>query len=343
MRLFARWTSWLVLPCVLMLRSAGAADGPIRVGIIGLDTSHVTAFTNGFKKAGEGSELAGVQVVAAYPGGSPDVDASRTRIAGFTQKLKDGGVEIVDSVEALLPKVDAILLESCDGRPHLKQARIVFAANEHAKHKLPMFIDKPIAASLADVLEIFRLAEASGTPCFTSSSLRYDPAIVALHDSEKYGSILGCDANSPCALEPHHPDLFWYGIHGVETLFTVMGPGCETVSCAATKETHFATGVWKDGRIGTFRGLRAGKEGYGVFVYGTKANGPCEPVKAGYDPLLAQIAKFFRTGKPPVSAAETIELVAFMQAASDSLQHHGEAIKISDVIAAARQENEHRK
>jgi predicted dehydrogenase len=309
---------------------------PMRVGIIGLDTSHVVAFTTAIQKAEAGSPLADLRVVAAYPGGSPDVEASATRVEGFTKTLREAGVEIVDSIDALLPKVDAVFLESVDGRPHLEQARPLFAANKTAQGKKPLFIDKPIAASLADTLEIFRLAEESGTPCFSSSSLRYYSGIAAVKGEGKFGDVVGCLAYGPCSLEPHHPDLFWYGIHGVEILFTIMGTGCRSVTCSATEGTHVVTGVWSDGRIGTFRGVRDGKAGYGAFVFGTKAAGPTDSGSGGYVPLLNEITKFFRTGKPPVSAAETTELVAFMQAADESKRQGGKSVLLADVMQQAR-------
>ena len=190
-------------------------------------------------------------MVAGYPGGSPDVQSSASRVKGYTDTLRDKyGVEIVDSIETLCQKVDGVLLESVDGRPHLAQVRPVIAA------KKPVFIDKPMAGSLADVLEIFRLAKESNVPCWSSSSLRFAPSVVAMGTSEAVGKVLGCEAFSPCSLEPHHPDLYWYGVHGVEILFTIMGPGCETVQRAQTTNYELVVGVWKDGRIGTYRGLQ---------------------------------------------------------------------------------------
>jgi predicted dehydrogenase len=321
--------------------SPAVAAEPLKVGIIGLDTSHVTAFTGAFHKAKEDSPLYGVRVVAAYPAGSKDVESSYTRLEGFTKALRDQGVEMVDSVEAMLPKVDAILLESVDGRPHLAQAKPIFAANKGSSKKIPVFIDKPIAASLKDTLEIFRLAEESGTPVFSTSSLRYYSDIASVHDEEKrFGDVLGCLAYGPCSLEEHHPDLFWYGIHGVEILFTIMGPGCESVTCTATKDTHVATGVWSDGRIATFRGIRSGKSGYGAMVFGTKGTGLTEDAthkrSGGYGPMLEEITKFFRGGEPPVAAATTINLIAFMEAADESLKQGGKSVKIADVMEKAR-------
>jgi predicted dehydrogenase len=326
----------------LVTAAPRAAEGaePLKVGIIGLDTSHVAAFTGAFHKAKEDSPLYGVRVVAAYPAGSKDVESSYTRLDGFIETLKKQDVEMVDSVEALLPKVDAILLESVDGRPHLAQAKPIFAANKASQKKIPVFIDKPIAASLADTLEIFRLANESGTPVFSTSSLRYYSDIASVNDDEKrFGDVLGCVAYGPCSLEEHHPDLFWYGIHGVEVMFTIMGPGCESVSCTATKDTHVATGVWSGGRVATFRGIRSGKSGYGAIVFGTKGVGPTEDAahvrKGGYEPMLVEIVKFFRGGEPPVAAATTINLVAFMEAASESLKQGGKTVTIAEVMKKA--------
>ncbi len=308
-----------------------ADDKPqTRVGIIGLDTSHVVAFTKVLNNPKAEGDLAGFQVVAAYPGGSPDVASSRDRIEGFTKQLRDDlGVEIVESVDALIEKVDVVLLESVDGRPHLKQVEPVLKA-----HK-PVFVDKPAAGSLADVVRIFELAEKYGTPCFSSSSLRYSPTIQALRTDPKLGDLTGCDAYGPCSLEEHHPDLFWYGIHGVETLFTVMGTGCETVSRTQTEGTELVTGTWNDGRVGTFRGIRKGKLDYGALAFGTKGI-LLGQGSGGYEPLVVEICRFFRSGKPPVSAAETIEIYTFMEAADESKRQGGKPVKMADVLEKAR-------
>ena len=303
---------------------------PLRAGIIGLDTSHVIAFTQLLNAPQPKPELAGVRVVAAYPGGSADIPASRERMAGYTQALRDKfGVAIVGSIDDLLSRIDVVLLESVDGRPHLEQARPVFRARK------PVFIDKPVAGSLADAIAIFELARESGTPCFSSSSLRFSPGIAGMRNSAKVGDVLGCDAYGPCTLEEHHPDLFWYGVHGVEALFTIMGTGCERVSRVQTEGSELATGVWKGGRIGTFRGLRQGHHDYGATVFGTKGIAPAGGY-GGYEPLVVEIVKFFKTGKPPVSAQETLEVFAFMEAADLSKSQGGEPVEIETVMAKAR-------
>jgi predicted dehydrogenase len=322
----------LVAVCLLAcLSPLGAAEpAPLRAGIIGLDTSHVEAFTRILNNAKDGL-LSRVRVVAAYPGGSKDVPASADRLKGFTRTLRDEfKVEIVDSIDALLPKVDVVFLESVDGRPHLEQARPVLKARKR------LFIDKPVAGSLADAVEIYRLAKEYDTPVFSSSSLRFSPGIRNMRDNPKVGDVLGCSAFGPCALEPHHPDLFWYGIHGVEALFTIMGPGCVSVTRVHTKDTDFVTGTWKDGRVGTFRGIRGGKADYGAMVFGSKGIAPSGGY-GGYEPLVVEICKFFETGKPPVSAEETLEIFAFMEAADESKRRDGTPVTLDSVLAKARE------
>ncbi len=326
---------WLLLGCLVLALSFAPARAddpkPLRIGIIGCDTSHVPAFTQEFNRPDAPDELRGLRVVAAYPGGSPDVASSRDRVEGFTEQLRGQGIEIVDSIESLLAKCDAVLLESVDGRPHLAQARLVFQA------KKPIFIDKPAAGSLADVIAIYRLAEEHGIPCFSSSSLRFSPGILGMRSNDQVGSVLGVDAWSPCSLEEHHPDLFWYGVHGVEILFTIMGTGCESVTRVQTEGCELVVGRWRDGRVGTFRGLRAGTTGYGATVFGAKGIAQAGPYE-GYKPLVLEIGKFFRTGQPPVSAEETIEMFAFMEAADESKRQGGVPVKLDEVLAKARLE-----
>jgi hypothetical protein len=317
----------VVVGCLIHV-AAGAEEGKsFRIGMIGLDTSHVTAFT---KIINEHEKDLGCKVVAGYPGGSPDIEDSASRVQQFTTEMKDQfGVEIVGTIEELCQKVDGVMLESVDGRPHLEQVRPVIAA------KKPVFIDKPMAASLAHVIEIFRLAKEAGVPCWSSSSFRFAPGVAGMKNREEVGDILGCDAYSPCSLEPHHPDLYWYGVHGVEILFTIMGTGCESVQRTQTDGYELVVGVWKGGRIGTFRGLRAGKLDYGARVYGTKAiarTGNNE----GYEPLIQEVAKFFKTGQAPVPPEETLEVFAFMTAADESKAQNGARVALASVLEKAQ-------
>lgn len=326
---------WLLLAASYLLpanRAGFAADGPslpLKAGIIGCD-AHALAWTRILNDPKASGELADMVVVAAYPGGSPDIPQSMKLLKGQVEPMVELGVEMVDSIPDLLKKVDVIMLLSIDGRKHLEEARPVFAAGT------PVFIDKPIAGSLADAIAIFRLATKHNVPCFSSSALRFAKRTIDIRQDPKLGELVGCDQFAPCPLEPHHPDFFWYGIHGVEPLFTIMGTGCVSVVRVHTEGNDVAVGVWNDGRIGTFRGIRQGRRGYGSTVFGTKGNMPGGTFD-GYEPLIVEIVKFFKTGKPPVGAAETLEIFAFMAAADESKRQGGQPVTLESVMKKARQ------
>lgn len=295
-----------------------------RIGIIGLDTSHSTnimQLLNGEKKF---SGADGYRVVAAYPYGSREIKSSYERIPTYIKEAEGLGVEIVDSISALLKKTDVILLETNDGKPRLAQAMEVIRSGK------AVFIDKPVAATFKDVVAIFRAAEKNKVPVFSSSSLRYTPQIDLLLSGEKTGKITGADTYSPCPLQPGHIDLSWYGIHGIEPLFTLMGAGCKEVKRIYSPDTDMVVGKWKDNRIGSFRGLRSGAEDYGGTAFGEKGIAPVGTF-AGYEGLLAKIIHFFNTGVSPVPAKETLEIYAFMEAADWSRQRGGAAVTLNEV------------
>lgn len=305
---------------------------PIRVGMIGLDTSHCIAFAKLLNETENPKHVPGCRLTVVYPKGSPDIESSVSRVPGYTEQITKLGVEVVHDLEKMIQQVDAVLLETNDGRPHLEQVIPVLKAGK------PCFIDKPIAGSLADCIAIFQLAKHYQTPVFSSSSLRYGKNTQAVR-AGSIGDVTGASTWSPCSLEATHPDLYWYGIHGVESLFTVMGPGVETVVRTQTDHFELVTGTWSDGRIGTFRGIRSGKSGYGGTAFGTKGIAEIGSYN-GYDPLLVEIVNFFKSGQVPVSPEETTDIYAFMEAADESKRQGVKPVKISDVIARATAEAE---
>ncbi|MBI4659951.1 MAG: Gfo/Idh/MocA family oxidoreductase [Verrucomicrobia bacterium] len=297
--------------------------------MIGLDTSHVPAFAkifNGLKATGD---LAAIKVVAGYPGGT-DIPASRDRVKGFTEQLRGMGIEIVETIPQLLEKVDVVLIESVDGRIHLQEAIPVIKAGK------PLFIDKPIAGSLADAIAIFELAKKHGVPCFSSSSLRFG-GVQELLKNEKLGSIAGAITWGSCTYQEGTPDMFFYGIHGIEPLYVLMGTGCESVTRIQTKDTDVVSGVWKDGRVGTYRGIRRNNAASGAVAFGSKAIVPAGR-GGGYEELCIEIGRFFKSGKPPVLPQETIEIFAFMEAADESKRQGGAPVSLASVMAKAKTE-----
>jgi predicted dehydrogenase len=318
----------LTLAAGVLTGSLSAAD--LRIGIIGTDTSHVPAFARTFNDPTYAGHLKGARVTVAFKGGSPDIESSRTRVDGFAQQIAEKyGVKIVSTIQELVEQVDAVMIESVDGRAHLEQAKAVFPSRK------PLFIDKPIGGSLGDAMEIIRLARELNVPVFSSSSLRYKLSLEKLKKAP-YGEIRGVLSTGPCTKEPTHPDLYWYGIHPTEALYAVIGTGCESVTRTATEHTDIVTGTWRGGRVGILYGMRNAASPYRVTVYGTKAVLDQEPEPKGtgaYDLLAQEVLKFFQTKVSPVPLDETLEIFAFMEAADESKRRGGAPVKLSEVLA----------
>ena len=317
------------LVLALALSTAAALADELKIGVIGMDTSHVTAFTKLLNDTTAPDHVPGGKVVAAFKSGSADIPSSIGRVEEYaTVMQRDFGVKFVPTIEELCREVDCVLLLSVDGRPHLAQARPVIAAKKR------IFIDKPIGGTLRDAVEIFRLAKDAGVPVFTSSAYRYYDSMVELIKTD-VGEIRSAISYGPAHLEEHHPDLFWYGVHPTEALFTALGRGCESVVRTHTADTDVIAGTWSDGRTGTLLALRTKPLPHKVTVFGTKAVAEQKPGADSYAPLVRQIMQFFQTGVPPVSAEETVEIMAFMEAADESKRRGGQPVKLSEVLATA--------
>ncbi len=302
----------------------------VKIGIIGLDTSHSPAFVKFLNGDSPKEEFKDFRIVAAYPYGSKTIPSSYERIPGYIEQVKQLGVEIVPSIADLLEKVDCVMLETNDGNLHLEQAYEVLKSGK------VIFIDKPAGASLAQAIAIFKLAKQYNVPIFSSSSLRYVTQTQKIRNGE-FGKVLGADCYSPHKQESSHPDFGWYGIHGVETLFTVMGPGCISVNRMSSDSSDVVVGKWIDGRIGSFRGIQQGKQGYGGTAYTDKGIVQVGTYQ-GYEVLLDQILHFFKTRISPIPEKETLEIFTFMEASNQSKREDGKAISMEKTYQKGEKE-----
>jgi predicted dehydrogenase len=321
MRMCAFLLLLTVASATLAAEPARWATKDLRAGIIGTDTSHVPEFTRLFLVHPEWK----IKVVAAYKGGSPDLPDSANRVDKFAATIHNQfGVQIVDNIEDLLQKVHVVLLESVDGRPHLAQVTPVLQAGKR------VFIDKPLAASLADARKIVQLSKETETPFFSCSSSRFHPDIPKLRGDPAVVSVTKVQASAPFSKLEFHPDLYFYGIHGVEALYAVLGTGCVSVSRKVENGADITTGKWKDGRIGIYYGSAPGEKVPTIRVW--HGDDSIETYSdGGYEPLVRAIAQFFQTGRPPVNPDETLELFEFMTAAQRSSERGGASVPLAEL------------
>ncbi|MGH9694869.1 MAG: Gfo/Idh/MocA family protein, partial [Bryobacteraceae bacterium] len=241
------------------------------------------------------------------------------RVDRFANELRTRWkIEFVSDIASLCSRVDGILLESVDGRQHLEQMKQAAACGK------PLWIDKPLASSLADAKEIARVARESGIPWFSASSLRFSQIATSVKSPKFSGAVVW----GPGTLGTGDLDLAWYAIHSIELLYTIMGPGCEEVTRTHTDSSDVITGRWRDGRIGEARALRPG-DNYGAQVFREKDIVMSPPdAEDSYRPLLLEIVRFFETKEPPVSNIETLETMGFMDAAQRSMKSNGAPTKL---------------
>ena len=313
-----------IILSVLLSGFLFVSHAQMKIGIIGLDTSHSIAFTKFINGADKKEEYKDFQIVAAYPYGSKAIKSSYDRIPGYIEQVKEMGVEIVSSIPELLDKVDCVLLETNDGNLHLEQAYEVFKAGKI------MFIDKPIGANLAQAIAIYELSKKYNVPIFSSSALRYVPESQKLRNGE-LGEVQGVNTYTPGTLEPSHADMAWYGIHGIEALFTVMGTGCVSVNRMSSEGSDVIVGLWDDGRIGTVRAIREGHRPYDGHAFTDKgiiSTGKYQ----GYELLLREILNFFTTGISPVNEKETLEIFTFIEAADESKNAEGKIVSMEKTL-----------
>lgn len=330
---------------VLLLAAISSAQEapekpPVKIGVLGLDNYQAVAYAQLFNNPKATGDLAGVKVVAAYPIGSADIAESKTSLPKWKDQIGKFGVEMVDSVDELLKRCDAVMIMSLDGRHHLKQVEPVLRARK------PVYIGRPLAGSLDDAIAIFKLAEETKTPCWSSSQHRFSPGFSGMKSHPEVGRVIGCDVYGGGTSDPETPGFIWSSLHSIETLYAIMGPGVESVTCISTPTAEQFTCVWKDGRVGTYRGIKQGAVKYSATVFGDKGvstagiYGHGVPVQGvvptkdkymGYEGIAIEMAKFYKGAPTPVSAAETIEIFTLLKAAEESKAAGGKAVRLADV------------
>ena len=318
----------------LMCCAVAAVQAEIKVGIIGLDTSHAIAFTK-IMNVAKDPGVAGFRMTHAYQWGSKDIVSATNRYPKYIKEMKEMGVEIVPTIDAPIANVDCICLETNDGREHLWQAEKVCASGKRC------FIDKPLAHNLHDAVRIYDLGKRLGAKYFSSSALRYGKAVQDAR-AGAYGKIRTVALTSPSPLEEQgtHNFYSWYGIHGFEPYVTVMGTGAEKVSCFRSATDDVINIAYANGRMGQLHLLRNAWT-YSGYILPEKPKDKKNPLVVsdgypGYEPLLREIVKFFKTGVVPFPPEETLEIFALMEAAEMSAKRGGAPVTLEEALAEAR-------
>jgi hypothetical protein len=282
----------------------------LKIGMIGLDTSHCLEFTKLLNDPEHPFHVEGGRIVAAYPFYSEDLEISRSRVQGYTETLKkDFHVKITDSIKETAKVSDAILLTAVDGRKHLELFK------ELLPYKLPVFIDKPIALSSEEAEELYLLAAEHDIPVMSSSSLRYAESfskVLGKHADD----ITGIYVHGPLPMQEQMPGYFWYGIHMVEMVIAAMCTGVENVLVTSNSEHETVLVEWTDGRHAVLRGEYEWHSRFGATLHtnsGFYNADIASDQKPFYSSLLEQILVFFKTRNSQVPKEQTLEVIRLVE------------------------------
>ena len=292
---------------------SGRAGKELSIGLIGLDMSHAVEFTRRLNDREHAEHVPGARVTAGWPGGSADFPLSCTRVEKFMAQVREMGVEIADSPEAVAQRVDVLFITAADGRAH----RPLF--ERIVGFKRPTFIEKPLATSSHDARGIFRISAEAKVPVMSCSTARFGEPLQRAVADDSLGKIIGCDVFGPMPEEPTQPGLFWYGVHSIEVLNVVMGRGCREVRAYRNDDCDLVTATWDGGRVATFRGMRKGEWKFGMTLHRERGAEFVDLLhNSWFKPTIELMLAHLPHGTSPVEAADTLEIIRIIEAANAS-------------------------
>ena len=296
----------------------------LKIGMIGLDTSHAEAFTGILNDEKRKDHVPGGRVVAAFPGGSPDMDISRNRVGGFTKTLREKySIEMKETPEAVAEAVDLVMILSVDGRVHREQFE------RTAKLRKPTFIDKPFAVTVEDAEAMLRTAHTEMVALMSCSSVRYSDNVVEALGGKRE-DVLGCDAHGPLSEVPTQPGVFFYGVHTIDLVVNVLGHGCREVRAADYDACDVVTLAWPDGRIATARLMKEPHGHFGITLHrkgGAQFVDASAAKRAAYASMLEAILRSLPEGKGDVPEDEMLDTIKICAAVNQS-RESGRVVKL---------------
>lgn len=284
-----------------------------KIAIIGLDTSHATAFPKLMQdpETESSQKISGIRAVSClrFETAFQGKEGLDTRQA----YLESIGVKVTEDFEEAVADCDAIMIEINDPALHLEYFE------KCAPLGKPIFLDKPFADSVENMCKIIELAKKYNVRFFTASSLRFD--IDFVEGLEKGLAAEKGMTWGPCGIPPKGSGIIWYGCHTFEMLQRIMGRGAVSVSGIKDENNYLFRVKYADGRVGMvdlsstsykYGALIRSKENEGVFV-----NVTCRV--PFYYMLMKEFVKFL-DGEQPVALEDSVEVMALQEAALKSIE-----------------------
>lgn len=278
----------------------------VNLAILGLDTSHGPAFARIIQQAYPQHRL-----VAAWPGGSNAIPASRDRVQGFTREVESMAVPIVDSPEAAAANADAVFILTLDGDSHVPLLSAIMRPG------LRVFIDKPMAYSATEAEQMFEKAKELNFGVFSASALRFLPLVQQLLLDSRGNPIRKINLRAPLNPIDGVPRYHFYAIHAAEILITLLGASVAKVERRESRNAEYFHIIWSEGQDAELELTTEPGSSFDLVIESnggtrTKLRQLERSIKPLYRPLIDACIRFLEGGAPPVAPDETLAALALL-------------------------------
>lgn len=302
---------------------ASSAPKTLQLGAIGVDSSHLPEFARRMQEMGAAGKTR-CRLTQMWTDGQHDMPAEYVEKWGAQARAH--GVVDCDDCDAMLDAVDGVLVLRVDGNKHLEDARKALTLG------LPVYIDKPLACDLAEARTIKALADQYGARCYSASSLRFAREVEEAINNKSIGEIVAIEAYGPGNLSAVMDGLFYYGVHAIEMVDALWGPGVNRVRTTFMRDRDLVDLAYHDGRFAHLRMERQGGYEFGATLHGTKGvHSFCVNFDGVYDRLVAGMVGFFEGGQAPTSLDSLIENVAVMAAGNRSAAEDNRWVSLDEL------------
>ena len=292
----------------------------MRIGAIGIDSSHLPEFSRRMKELNAAKKTRCLVTHVFDPGGH-----DLPKAAEWLAKTRDMGAQQVGSMDELLKSVDGVMVLSVNGNKHLPLSL------PSLERGLPTYIDKPLTCNLSEAKQLLATARKTSARCYSASSLRF-PAEVTEMDKAALGALKAIDAFGPGSIHALMEGLFFYGVHTIEMVDALWGPGVKRVSAVHLEDRDLLDLDYHDGRFARLRMERKGAYEFGATVHGEKG---VKQFKVDFAPvytrLMEGMARFFEGGAAPPPLRDLVENVAVMEAGNASMKRDGAWVEIEKI------------
>jgi len=294
----------------------------LKLGVIGMSEGNGHPYSWSAIINGDYNEKAmakcGFPVIPAYLAANRDtlgiegakVTAIWTQDRKISEHIASASLieNVVDNMEDMVGRVDAVLLARDDPENHVAMAKPFLDAD------VPIFIDKPLTTTWAD-LDYFSRQHAKGKFLMSCSALRYSAGVQS--SREKLNSL----GEIELAVVVGKKDWRKYAIHYLEGLFSLLGdPRAASIKHVSKSGKDIAYIEFENGIVATVHVFIDIAPGGELNLYGQRGSLQVEHGGAypAFRNSLVEAIRSFHVGKPRLDFEKTRNVISVLIAGQES-------------------------